>query len=334
MDDGTVFVSIEYLRIARSLGSPAALAAIIDHEAAHFEALVSKEGWTGFDSGQYRAYARQEKTGAAIGLEESEREWAKSQRKKHAGLAYFRELWPGYRAGPASDDYPYRKDKDLKENLETWKGAQGVLAKIRAEREDLNARLETRRQGAPDEGLRDSLNESRHSCGGEGWWAGDVYIPVLPCPDTVRGPMPSPAPPHALTATPPAVAFPAPLQPPPVVEAFNPWKTLNDLARRGCADPGSVTQWELDDRWRGLVSIPYNPQAADSMGLSGCQRDLFLRLMRMAADGNPPRLAADIFAQAASAARSPASIPDFEEPSNGPAILTCRFHPWCREWRP
>ncbi|TPW20799.1 MAG: hypothetical protein FD126_1323 [Elusimicrobia bacterium] len=71
MADGTVFVSIDLLRGAKRLGSPAVVAALIDHEAAHFEELIDKKGWTGFDSGQYRAYLRHEQTGAAIGLERS-----------------------------------------------------------------------------------------------------------------------------------------------------------------------------------------------------------------------------------------------------------------------
>ena len=273
MDDGMVFVSVELLRTAKRHGSPAVLAAMIDHEAAHFEALVSKEGWTGFDSGQYRAYLRQETTGAAIGLEESEQKWAESQRKDFAGRAVFREMWPGYRAEPGSDDYPYRKDKDIKENFETWKGAQKRLAEIVAQRDDFNARLAARHQGEPDEGMRDSLNGSRHSCGGAGSWAGGVYLPSFPCEGTVRS---SPEEAPTLPAGPPAVV--RPVQPPAYAA---PIYLLSALAARICADPSTAHDLANHEAYRrGLVL-----SGEDGNSMTPCQREVFQTLRKIQREG-------------------------------------------------
>lgn len=145
------------------------------------------------------------------------------------------------------------------------------------------------------------------------------------------------SPPLAQAQIPPAVAYAA--QPAIAVQPFDPWQALNKLAQRGCADPWSVPQWEIDADWTRLRGLAYDPGVADHRGLSDCQRNLFLRLLNMAANGSPERLTRDVFAQTAQAARPQEPPPIYDDPGTArepgvPAVPTCRFHPWCRDWNP
>lgn len=273
MDDGTVFVSLDVLRTAKKLGSPALVATTIAREAERFEMLVGKGGWSGKDSVEYRGYDRQEKTGAAIDLEDSEMRRVGRLRREFAGRAGPRELWPGYRAAPQSEDYPYRKPKDLAENFEAWKGAQDRLVEIRAQREEFNARLEARHRGGPEEGMRDGLNDPRHSCGGEGSWFGDYYVPSFPCGGAVRPP-PEPVP--AQPAVPPPAAVPAQ---PPIYAA--PVYLLSGLAARICADPSSAFSPDNHEAYRRGVAL----SGDDGMEMSVCQREVYLNLRRIQREG-------------------------------------------------
>ncbi|TBR24879.1 hypothetical protein EPO15_03210 [bacterium] len=273
MDDGTVFISIRLLQDAKTRGSPAVLAAALDHEAARFEQLVSKDGWTGAAFVKYSAYDRQERTGAAIDLDDGEMRRVAKLGRKYAALAEPHQWWPGYRAGPASEDYPYRKDKELDDNVDVWKDAQKHLATIRKQREDFNTRLAARHEGDPEDGMRDSLNEDRHPCGGQGWWAGDIFFPSLPCEGTVR---PSPETPPALPAEPPTVV--RPVQPP---SPARPLYLLTELAARICEDPSSARSDANHEFFRHALAL--SGETGDA--LPACQREVYLNLRRVQREG-------------------------------------------------
>lgn len=311
MDDGMVFISVDMLRSAQLLGSPAALAAMIDHEAAHFEELVGKKGWVGHSMGQHRAYARHEATGKAIGLEESELIRVKGLKDSYHADALSSELADtflpgGYRPGPTANDYPWQKPSTVEKNFEAWKKAQTRLTEIRTQREGFDARLAARRRGEPDGDLRDGLNDSRHSCGGEGWWAGAVYMPSLPCAGTVR-----PAP-QSVPVQPAIPSAPVPVQPAP--PPFDIWGALKRLARQGCWQPGTVTQSQLDELWPNIFGMVYYPDAGVQLGLTGCDAVLLTRVVRWAADYKPRRFELSVFEYEASTARGDVGAVEPESP--------------------
>lgn len=300
MDDGMVFISVDMLRSSQMLGSPAALAAMIDHEAAHFEELVSKRGWVGYNMGEHLGYSRHVETGKAIGLEESELARVELLKDAYYSAALSSRLADaflpgGYRPGPTSDDYPWQKPATVEKNFEAWEKAQARLKEIRSQREDFEARLEARRRGEPDGDLHDGLNDSRHSCGGEGWWVGGVYMPSMPCAGTVR-PVPGAAPVHPSV---PPVSLPVQPAPP----SFDIWGALKRLARQGCSQPGTVTQDQLDELWSRIFGMVNYPDAADQLGLTGCDAVLLNRVVRWAAEYKPGRFQLSVFEYEARAAR-------------------------------
>lgn len=337
MDDGTVFLSLKVLQRAKQLHSPAVLAALIDHEAAHFENLVSKEGWRGFDLEQSRGYRREKDTGEIIGLEKIELERAEEWRNSFWARALPRELADsrlpgGYRAGPLSKDYAYKKQSASDENSKTWQNAQSRLKTIRVLNEEFNARLEARRGEGPGESMRDGLNDSTSSCGGTGWWAGDVYIPALPCPDEVYTPEPPRGPPpdvRAVPAVPPAAAIPA--QPP--VRAV-PVVRLSELAALICADPAAAHLPANHEAYRSA----WFSSDDDWQSMPACQREVYLNLKRIRLEGYGDYISQYFQALAERLLNPPVStIPDIDGPAapRGPRVPDClqREGGRCIRWR-
>lgn len=312
LDDGTVFVSLELLRVAKKQGSPAVLAAAIDREAERFEQLTSKNGWSGADSVKYRAYRRQEETGSAIDLDDAEMRRVAKLRQKYADLASPRELWPGYRAGPTSNDYPYRRDIELDGNSDVWKNAQKNLAAIREQREDFNTRLAARHEGNPEDGMSDGLNEGRPPCGGQGLWAGDVYFPSLPCEGTVR-PSPEPVPVTVARPDPPPVA---------VVPAY----LLTALADRICSDPSSANSEANHFSYQHGVVL--SGETGDA--LPPCQREVYLNLRRIQREGDRD-YDSQFFQSLAERFRNPSNPDQTDDPGRrpppGPRVPDCILQP-------
>lgn len=114
---------------------------------------------------------------------------------------------------------------------------------------------------------------------------------------------------------------------------------LRNLASSGCRGGEEITQEMLDSVWPGIRGVQFAIESADALGLSGCERNLFLRLMRMASDDEPLALSLDVFRMAAAAAAGiEQQNSDGDIPPAGafphPEVPTCRHHAWCREWSP
>lgn len=165
-----------------------------------------------------------------------------------------------------------------------------------------------------------------------------MLSPALPCipklpvvrPRHTEPPVPGVSVQPAIPAVPARPATPA-------QAALSHEALLNTMAAKGCSDPWAFTQPELDANWSRLAGMKFDAEVLSLLNLQGCQRELFLRLMQMAADRMPERLTAEIFAQAAAVARAPSSTESFyledESPRGGaPVIPTCRYHPWCQKW--
>lgn len=221
-----------------------------------------------------------------------------------------------------------------------------TLNEIRARAEQLDERIvsgqEERRWESVDDAREpvEDVEASGSSNSGESGPGGPA------CATAPRGGIPTPciAPSYSripVTAAGGSQAIPARL-PEPAVAASLPrdrWADLKNLAVRGCADLGSVTQAEIDGIWPSLRGLPFSESRASEMGLSGCSMNLFQRLLWMAADGNPVRMTVEVFSMAAGASQPIQPSSDFgqEDPSSRPAtptVPTCRHHPWCQEWKP
>ncbi|TPW21993.1 MAG: hypothetical protein FD126_135 [Elusimicrobia bacterium] len=169
---------------------------------------------------------------------------------------------------------------------------------------------------------------------GCGSYSGGLVVPCIP--------QPSVSPPGGVVAVSPSAQVAQAAQVPAsahAAAAIDRLGLLRDLAVRGCTDPGVMTQGDLDAVWPSLLGLSYSADHASRYGLSGCKQNMFLRLLRMAADYNPNRLTVEVFLAAASA-----SVPyvpsqyiedDRTAPgSRGPSVPTCRYHPWCQDWKP
>ncbi|TPW20335.1 MAG: hypothetical protein FD126_1789 [Elusimicrobia bacterium] len=192
---------------------------------------------------------------------------------------------------------------------------------------------------AKAQGLRNAqwhaIADAAESLGGNsGGGSGSVYG----CSPSNGFPCPSPS--RSVVAVPrlpiPAVAAQLPRS----AQAAEPWTTeraLNLLASKGCADPWSFSQTDLDRNWAGLLGMAYDGGIPTRLGLQGCQERLFRSLMEMASQRLPATLTQEVFARTAEAARNPAPvyIPDDmpEVPGRqAPSVPTCRHHPWCQTW--
>lgn len=289
LDDGQVVISYEALLRAQVNGTPAILAAVIDHEGDHFDKLVGeKGGWNAYDSVEASAYARELETADAIGLEEHERNLVKRLHARHYFRALARELRDSaqgreYSAAPLSGDYPYVPKPET--HYKEWTDYQAGLDRIKAEREELNKRLAAVQRGEPAE-WPDSSDKRRpaqgsdrsNGCGGEGWWAGEIYMPPLPCGQMIYKPAPRGIPAHASPLPPGATAVPS--QPPHRAVAA---VRLSDLATRICADPAVARSESAHSEYR---AASYDPND-DGNSLADCPREVFLVLKKIRRDGYP-----------------------------------------------
>lgn len=151
-----------------------------------------------------------------------------------------------------------------------------------------------------------------------------------------------PAGPARAVAATPAVAIAMPANPAfAAAPAFDAWRTLKDLAARGCADPASVSDSELSVVWGKIYPMSYVAGAVENSGLGGCPRMLLDVLLGAASDSNYAAMRGETFYALAASARAAAAG---HQPSYGaddesgrrpapqpPAIPHCHYHPWCRE---
>lgn len=211
-------------------------------------------------------------------------------------------------------------------------GRAELAKRVREEREergdfDWRVRVElNRRLGLPAP-RKDETTPTGTPNGCASGGPGTLPVPCLPTPKPGRYPGP-PSP----RVNPVVPAVPAQTVRP--VEAWTLSTALNSLAARGCSDPWSFSQPDLDWRWSGLLGIAYDGGMAARLGLQGCQERLFSVLMEMASQRNPERLTQEIFARTAESARNPSPVQTTDEFPDipgvqSPVIPTCRFHKWC-----
>ncbi|TPW22101.1 MAG: hypothetical protein FD126_20 [Elusimicrobia bacterium] len=192
---------------------------------------------------------------------------------------------------------------------------------------------------AKAQGLRNAqwqaIADAAESLGGNsGGGSGSVYG----CSPSNGIPCPSPS--RSVAAVPqmpiPAVAAQLP-RPAQAAELWTKEGALNLLAAKGCADPWSFSQADLDRNWAGLLGMAYDGGMPARLGLQGCQERLSRSLMEMASQRLPATLSQEMFARTAEAARNPAPayiVDDFPEVPGrqAPTVPTCRHHPWCQSW--
>lgn len=319
MEDGSVLVSIRVFRAVLKAnnghGNPAILASRLELERERFEMLMCTDS---------PMICRLEGDKSRLQKEDIERvavnSAARAARKmglgdKETRKLEMREIELIGRRQTASDagtrlTPAYSSSADLDSNLKGWADAQARLRLIRRQRERLNARLASRGGGQPAQGddTRDALNDppsqgSSGGCEGGGWWIEGVFVPAPPCPQVIKTPESSAPSAIAGPSSPPAVALPR--TPPLVGVPFR--ESLRDLAERGCADPGAVSQTDYDRMWASVRGIHFPPGAAVELRLSGCAADLFGRLAAIAAADRA--LTREEFVATANSARFPPVAP-------------------------
>lgn len=298
LNDGGVIISFKVLENCLAAGSPARLAEVIAHEAAHFEDLTSKKGISGYNSAEASAYARSMEVGAKIGLDidRSSRIADLHGRFHNRSFELESSGFAGtpYRALPGSTDYPYQLRSDSFQD--DWHRQHGRVDAIRRQREEL-----ARRHAGSSQEAVDRSGNATDACGYPGVSYGEVDIPSIPCPRTIYTPPPGAIPARPVTL-PPAVTVPT-LPTPPAPPQFDIWGALKELARKGCSNPLAVTQSELDIIWPKIFGMALYPDAAARLGLTGCDAALLDRLVRWASDYKPARFEVSTFLYEASMSR-------------------------------
>lgn len=203
------------------------------------------------------------------------------------------------------------------------------MGELRRRADTINERVAAARTSREESARHDGVASGHPSSGGPyGDCAPSPGLPA-PCGPKVSPPILSatpgrigPAPGHAE-----AIASPPPAQ---ALPAFDAWSELSGLAARGCSNPSSVTDEELQRLWPRLERAPAAEAQARKMGLSGCQLALFLKL---ASAKDRTELRAAEFAALAEEARDDAAraIPiDDGHPQDKPNTPRCRYMgSWC-----
>lgn len=206
--------------------------------------------------------------------------------------------------------------------------AGAMEKKLFDEQEDRKRAVAYAAGSPPSSGSRGSLAGGT----GCGYSSGGLVVPCIPQVTPSRSGVAVAAPSLAPAAQAAQLATP-------VTAAIDRFGLLRDLAVRGCAEPGAVTQGDLDVVWPSLLGLSYSADQAARYGLSGCRQNMFLRLLKMAGDQDPVRLTVDVYRMTASASVPyiPSDPIEDDRPTRGPrgpSVPTCRYHPWCQDWKP
>lgn len=285
LDDGRVIITIEALRRAVKTGSPASLAATFEHEGSHFDDLVAPNGMQSRGKTETKAYARELEIADDIGLPADDRINARSGVAFNSIAASIQSTQEHFTNQPYfatiadGEQYPYIPAPDTHQR--DWQEYQKRLAAIAKEQEKLRKRIVAINRGEDPGPLRDALNDtppsgatSHDGCGGTGFWAGDVYMPAMPCPRAFTPPTDS----AAIPAVPAPPASPATMPAP--VRAV---PSISGLAERICASPAAAhSQAFHDDYAAGWYS-----SREDISVMPKCKREIFLVLMRIRQQGSP-----------------------------------------------
>ncbi|TPW20636.1 MAG: hypothetical protein FD126_1489, partial [Elusimicrobia bacterium] len=153
---------------------------------------------------------------------------------------------------------------------------------------------------------------------------------ILPLPCAPKVPMAQPR--YVAPPSPQIPAVAQPVRPAQPVQAWTSVYALNLLAEKGCSDPWSISQPDLDRHWAHLLVS--DGGRVVPLGLQGCQDRLYRALSEMVAQRNPSRMTQEIFARTAEAARNPNPVQTTDEfpdipGQQSPVIPTCRYHKWC-----
>jgi hypothetical protein len=335
LDMGATFVSIRVFQRAIKSNNPAVLATTLAFEAAKFDRLTDAHWWaTGWRFKEHVANAALSeaiKAAKAVGINDEELQALESRQREAQYAARIgtwggRLLNPGYTSLEESDDNArqYAKEESARDAI---KRQQSELAKrLEDQRKD---RAERRRKEEIEEewrefhrtnpgAFRDAPNSS---CGGQGTWTGGVYFPSPPCLSIPA----QPARPH-INPSPaiPAEPFPsvAPARPNP---RFDKLGAINSLAQRGCGNAALPSSEEFNSTWARIAPMPEDSAASERLGLSGCQKSLFDKLMLAASGGGHSSMTVEKFEALAAAARSEgqAVVPD-DDPAPPREDV-----PWC-----
>lgn len=284
LDDGRVIITIEALRRAAKTGSPASLAATFEHEGRHFDDLVGSKGFQSRAKTELGAYRRELEIAEDISLPQGDRDNAQRGVDLHAPAASLQATEEEftkqpYIATPGTDEYPYIPEPDT--HLAAWGKYQERLARIAKEQKELHDEIAAGDRDRHRRWLRDALNDpppppgatSHDGCGGTGFWAGDVYMPAMPCPGSFPQPTPSAVIPAVPAPSVPPVSLPPPVRAVP---------SLSGLAERICASPAAAHSQPFHDDY----GEAWYSSSQDVTAMSICQREVFLVLMRIRQQGS------------------------------------------------
>lgn len=327
LDDGSVIITIEALRRAVKTGSPASLAATFEHEGRHFDDLVGPNGFQSLAKTESQAYRRELEIADDISLPKDDRDNAQIGVDIHGPTASLQAIEEHvtnqpYIATPGSDQYPYIPEPDTYQA--GWGAYVKRLADIAKEQKKLHDNIAAINRGETPSRLRDSLNDappppgatSQDGCGGNGFWAGDVYMPAMPCPRSL--------PPPTDTMAVPVVSAPSapPARIPPPVRAI---PSLSGLAERICANPSAAHYQPFHDDY----AAAWYSSSQDVAAMPKCQREVFLVLMRIRQEGSPDYNSAyfQALAENLNMPQPPAfepPVPEIDLPvPPGPAVRDC-----------
>lgn len=335
LDMGATFVSIRVFQRAIKSNNPAVLATTLAFEAAKFDRLTETRwwaaGWRFKEHVANAALSEAIKAAKAVGINDEELE-ALETRQREAQYAARIGTWGGRLLNPG-----YTSLGESDENAKQYAKEESARDAIKRQQSELAKRLEDQRKDRAERRRKEEIEEEwrefhrtnpgafrdapNRSCGGEGTWTGGIFFPSPPCPSTPAQPARPQINPSPVI---PAEPFPsvAPARPSPTFDKLG---AINSLAQRGCGNSALPSSEELNNIWTRIAPIPKDSAASERMGLSGCQKSLFDKLMLAASGGGHSSMTVERFEALAAAARSEgqAVVPDDEPAPPRESV------PWC-----
>lgn len=286
LDDGRVIITIQALHRAVETGSPASLAATFEHEGRHFDDLVGPNGYQSRAKIETHAYRRQLEIADDISLPKNDRDNAQLGIDEHVAALRLQAIEEHasrrpYVAPKGSKQYPYIPEPDT--HQAAWGEYKERLDKIAKEQRKLHDDIAAVNRGESPSRLRDSLNDAQppagatthDGCGGAGFWAGEVYMPAMPCPRSLP---PAPTDASAIPYVPAPSGPPATIPPP-----FRAVPSLSGLAERICASPSAAHSQPFHDDY----AAAWYSSSQDVAAMPRCQREIFIVLIRIRQQGSP-----------------------------------------------
>ncbi len=357
-EDGTVIVLLKVFKDAQKAGNPGVVAAILQHEAVHFNDLVTT-GWHTTEENERHAYEEGLKTAALFELDKTQIGFIERKKIEHSRTIWLNDHIP---FGPALHS-PFPNAAQEEQNRRDYEFEQTHKSEFELDREKLREIQETRqaaREAADkdhDERLRDTLVDlTNRSCANPGsvtqaelnglprphhkyFYLMDTATERLPdglnCPFAylylARGGMDAEEV-AGLSTTPvaaqpipqgPAVVPVRPTPPPPFSTVLPQFK---EFAMKACRDPEQVQLYYYLYRPYDLSYREYDDHLAGDLsnGLADCPRNLLHELISTIRAGGYGRIDRQwIRDKVAAYSRSPDSSSGYTPPSGGGGRRRC-----------